>query len=115
MDVLTVIIISCSIIFLSTVIGSSLVFFVKKNLSEKASNIILGLASGVMIAAGIFGLLIPAMEEAELIYKDYSIIPVVFGFILVFISPDTKFDKGYTVPSVRTACTPDMLLKSNLA
>ncbi len=82
MDVLTVIIISCSIIFLSTVIGSSLVFFVKKNLSAKASNIILGLASGVMIAAGIFGLLIPAMEEAELIYKDYSIIPVVFGFIL---------------------------------
>ena len=35
-----------------------------------------------MIAAGIFGLLIPAMEEAEIIYGDFSIIPVVIGFIL---------------------------------
>ena len=58
------------------------VFIVKKNLSDKTSNIILGLASGVMIAAGIFGLLIPAMEEAEFIYKNLSFIPVFGGFIL---------------------------------
>lgn len=82
MSVLEVIILSCSMIFLSTVIGSSLVFFVKKSLSAKSSNIILGLASGVMISAGIFGLLIPAMEEAEIIYKNLAILPVVIGFIL---------------------------------
>ena len=82
MNVVHVIIISCSIIFISTVLGSGLVFIVKKNLSDKTSNIILGLASGVMIAAGIFGLLIPAMEEAEFIYKNLSFIPVFGGFIL---------------------------------
>ena len=55
MSAITVTIISCLILFLSTSLGASLVFFVRKNLSAKVSNIILGFASGIMIAAGIFG------------------------------------------------------------
>lgn len=73
---------ACSVIFLATVFGSSAVYFLKKNLSAKASNVILGFASGIMVSAGIFGLLVPAIEEAENIYGDIAIIPVVVGFIL---------------------------------
>ena len=82
MSAILVSIISCLILFLSTAIGASLVFVFRKNLSPKVSNAILGFASGIMIAAGIFGLLIPAIEEAEAIYPTYAFIPVVIGFIL---------------------------------
>ena len=82
MSAITVTIISCLILFLSTSLGASLVFFARKNLSAKVSNIILGFASGIMIAAGIFGLLIPAIEEAELIYEKIAFLPVAIGFIL---------------------------------
>lgn len=82
MNAINVTIISCLILFLSTVLGSSLVFLIRKKISEKISNVILGFASGIMISAGIFGLLIPAIEEAEISYKNLAILPVVLGFIL---------------------------------
>ncbi len=75
-------IISISIIFLATTLGSSLVFILKKNFSEKLSNSILGFASGIMISAGIFGLLLPAITEAETIYENYAVIPIIIGFLL---------------------------------
>ncbi len=75
-------IIACLILFFSTTIGSALVFLIRKELSAKVSNMILGFASGIMIAAGIFGLLIPAIEEAELFYEKLAFIPVVVGFLL---------------------------------
>lgn len=82
MNAINVTIISCLILFLSTLLGSSLVFLIRKNISFKLSNMILGFASGIMISAGIFGLLIPAIEEAQISYKKLAILPVVIGFIL---------------------------------
>lgn len=82
MSAINVTIISCLILFLSTLLGSSLVFLIRKNISFKLSNMILGFASGIMISAGIFGLLIPAIEEAQISYKNLAILPVVIGFIL---------------------------------
>lgn len=82
MSPIIVTIIALSIIFLATTLGASLVFFVKKSISSKSSNAILGFASGIMIAAAIFGLLIPAIDEASETYKDFSLIPVIGGFIL---------------------------------
>lgn len=82
MNAINVTIISCLILFLSTLLGSSLVFLIRKNISFKLSNMILGFASGIMISAGIFGLLIPAIEEAQISYKNLAILPVVIGFIL---------------------------------
>ena len=75
-------ILSCLLIFFSTALGSALVFFVRKNMSSKVSNMILGFASGIMISAGIFGLLIPAIEESSIGYGDLAILPVVIGFVL---------------------------------
>ena len=67
--------------FISTTLGSALVFFSKKELSEKNEAIFLGFASGVMIAASIWSLLIPALEESKELGK-LSFIPPAVGFLL---------------------------------
>ena len=82
MDIIEIVILSLILIFISTALGSELVFFFKRNFSERVSNTILGLASGIMIAAGVFGLLIPSIEEADSIYGSIAVVPVVVGFIL---------------------------------
>lgn len=51
--------------FIGTSFGSSFVFFMKKNMSEKFQKIIIGFASGVMIAASVWSLILPAVEMAE--------------------------------------------------
>ena len=51
--------------FMMTTLGAALVFFFKKGTSAKAQRIFLGFAAGVMIAASVWSLLIPAIEEAE--------------------------------------------------
>mgnify|MGYP000761380310 FL=1 len=51
---------------LMTVLGASMVFFFRKRVTEGAQRIFLGFAAGVMVAASVWSLLIPAIEEAEL-------------------------------------------------
>ena len=51
--------------FLGTTLGSALVFLMKDKLNKKVEKIILGFASGVMIAASIWSLLIPSKNMAE--------------------------------------------------
>lgn len=51
--------------FLMTSLGASVVFFFKKQATARAQRIFLGFAAGVMIAASVWSLLIPAIEEAE--------------------------------------------------
>jgi len=50
---------------LATILGAGMVFCFKKELSENTQKIFLGFAAGVMIAASVWSLLIPAMEMAE--------------------------------------------------
>ena len=50
---------------LMTVLGASMVFFFRKRVTEGAQRIFLGFAAGVMVAASVWSLLIPAIEEAE--------------------------------------------------
>ncbi len=51
--------------FAMTALGASLVFFFKDKVSAGIQRIFLGFAAGVMIAASVWSLLIPAIEEAE--------------------------------------------------
>ena len=51
--------------FLMTSLGAAMVFFFKKAVSANIQRIFLGFAAGVMIAASVWSLLIPAMEEAQ--------------------------------------------------
>jgi len=75
-------IICLSIIFLATTLGSALVFFFKKNFSDKTNNVIIGLASGIMIAASFFGLLMPSIEKSKEMFNNFAVINVVGGFIM---------------------------------
>lgn len=68
------------LIFLSTTLGASLVFFFKKDISEKANTLFLGFAAGIMIAASVWSLLIPAIEGAE-DWGTWSFVPAAVGFL----------------------------------
>lgn len=48
-----------------TVLGSAMVFFLKNEMSPKLQKALLGFASGVMIAASVWSLLMPAIEMSE--------------------------------------------------
>lgn len=67
--------------FFMTCLGSSMVFFFKKSVKANAQRVFLGFAAGVMIAASVWSLLIPAIEEAEA-NGGIGWIPAAGGFIL---------------------------------
>ena len=67
--------------FLGTVLGSAMVFFMKKEMDAKLGKLLLGFASGVMIAASVWSLLIPAFELSEGKALP-SFVPVASGFLL---------------------------------
>ena len=67
--------------FLGTSLGSSMVFIMKNEFSSKLEKVLLGLASGVMIAAAMWSLLIPAIELAK-VQGIISWEPAVIGFVL---------------------------------
>ena len=48
--------------FLGTALGSAFVFFMKKEMPELLQKVLLGFASGVMVAASVWSLLIPGLE-----------------------------------------------------
>lgn len=50
--------------FAGTVLGSACVFFLK-SLKKKIDKLLTGFAAGVMVAASVWSLLIPAMEQSE--------------------------------------------------
>jgi len=56
--------IGISFIFLMTTSGAAMVFFFRNSMSDKFKRIFLGFAAGVMIAASVWSLLIPSIEEA---------------------------------------------------
>ena len=51
--------------FVGTALGSAMVFFMRKEMNERLQKMLLGFASGVMIAASVWSLLIPAIDMAE--------------------------------------------------
>lgn len=51
--------------FIGTSLGAGFVFFMKKDMNEKLKKLIVGFASGVMIAASVWSLIIPAVEMSE--------------------------------------------------
>ena len=66
--------------FLGTVLGSATVFFMKNKMNSKLEKFLSGFASGVMIAASIWSLLIPSTDMA----KEQGLIewvPASIGFL----------------------------------
>ncbi|MDY4443064.1 MAG: ZIP family metal transporter [Butyricicoccus sp.] len=67
--------------FAGTTLGAACVFLLKNGLRRSVQKSLTGFASGVMVAASIWSLLIPAMESAEFMGK-LSFVPAVVGFWL---------------------------------
>ncbi|MFA7637291.1 MAG: ZIP family metal transporter, partial [Monoglobales bacterium] len=65
--------------FLGTVLGSACVFFMKEKISRPIERGLTGFAGGVMVAASIWSLIIPAMELSEDM-GTLSFIPAAVGF-----------------------------------
>ncbi len=74
------IIIGVSLPFLGTTLGSAMVFLMKKEMNINLHKILLGFASGVMIAASIWSLMIPSLEMAEQ-QNIIQWIPSTIGFL----------------------------------
>ena len=66
---------------LGTTLGSAFVFLMKDEMSERLQKSLLGFASGVMVAASVWSLLIPAMEMEE-DKGAMSVFPAAVGFML---------------------------------
>ena len=64
--------------FLGTTLGAACVFFMKKSLDDLAQRSLAGFAAGVMVAASIWSLLIPAIEQSEDMGK-LSFLPAFIG------------------------------------
>ena len=67
--------------FVGTMLGSACVFFMKRELKPLVQKAFLGFASGVMVAAAVWSLLIPAMDMSEGM-KKLAFVPAAVGFLL---------------------------------
>ena len=67
--------------FLGTSLGAASVFFLKKSLGDYIQRALTGFAAGVMVAASIWSLLIPAMDQSAALGK-LAFFPAAVGFWL---------------------------------
>ena len=67
--------------FIGTTLGAGMVFLMKKKMNTKVEKLLLGFASGVMIAASIWSLIVPSIDMAEE-QNIIAWIPAASGFLL---------------------------------
>ena len=87
---MTTLVIGLLIPLLGTMLGSAFVFFMKDEMSVRLQKTLLGFASGVMVAASVWSLLIPSMEMSSTSNYQLSILnsqlngvlPAAVGFLL---------------------------------
>lgn len=65
--------------FLGTSLGAACVFLFKNSLGERVQRVLTGFASGVMVAASFFSLLLPALDQTQEMGK-LGFVPVSIGF-----------------------------------
>lgn len=69
---------------LGTTLGAACVFFIKKELNQLVSKCLLGFASGVMIAASVWSLIIPAIDMSSNMNK-LAFLPAAIGVLVGII------------------------------
>ncbi|MBQ3614387.1 MAG: ZIP family metal transporter [Anaerotignum sp.] len=70
--------------FLGTTIGAALVFFMKGAMNQKLQRILTGFAAGVMVAASVWSLIIPAMDQSAHMGK-LAFLPAFIGVWVGFL------------------------------
>ena len=80
-EMTTTLLIGLLIPLLGTMLGASFVFFMKRDMPERLQKALLGFASGVMVAASVWSLLIPSidMSHGE---GAMQVVPAAVGFLL---------------------------------
>ncbi len=107
--------------FLGTALGASCVFFFKNAMGEKTQKTLTGFASGVMVAASFFSLILPALDMTEDMGK-LGFIPVSVGFgigmlfllVLDIITPHMHIDKSEEGPQSGLKRTTKLVLAVTL-
>ena len=103
--------------FLGTTLGSACVLFLNSELDEKLIKILTGFASGVMVAASFFSLLLPSIEQSSSLNK-LSFMPAAIGFcvgmlfllLLDLITPHMHIDESVEGPKTNLKKTTMMVL-----
>ena len=67
--------------FFGTALGSACVFFMRDKLNERFQKLLLGFASGVMVAASVWSLIVPAIDQSESMGK-FAFVPAAVGIAL---------------------------------
>ena len=102
--------------FLGTALGSGMVYLMKDRLSDKVEKVLLGFASGVMVAASVWSLLIPSIDmSAE--KGNFAWLPAAIGFLLgVFflLILDTLIPHLHVSDSVPEGIKTDRLKKTTM-
>lgn len=76
--------------FVGTAVGAAGVFFMRKTLAESVRRALIGFAAGVMVAASVWSLLLPAIEQSATMNK-WSFVPAFVGLwlgVLFFLTID---------------------------
>lgn len=77
----TILLVGLLVPFLGTALGSACVYLIKDEIPALVQKALLGFASGVMVAASVWSLLIPAMDQCEDMGK-LAFLPAAVGFAL---------------------------------
>lgn len=98
--------------FIGTLLGSLCVYFLKKGITKRATQMLNGFAGGVMIAASVWSLLIPAMEyESSQAFGRFAFLPALSGLwvgvLFMFL-----IEKFMPVPSSENLIKKNMLFWS---
>ena len=67
--------------FIGTTLGAACVLFMRNELKPLIQKALLGFAAGVMVAASVWSLLIPAMDMSEYMGR-FAFVPAAVGFLL---------------------------------
>ena len=101
--------------FLGTALGSAFVFFMKREMPALVQKVLLGFASGVMVAASVWSLLIPAMEMGT--GASAVVAPVIgllagFAFLLLidYVTPHLHANGEAEGPKSRLSRTAKLAL-----
>lgn len=101
--------------FLGTALGSAFVFLMKRDMPQMVQKVLLGFASGVMVAASVWSLIIPALEMGE--GSKAVVMPVIgllagFAFLLLidYITPHIHPTGGAEGPRSKISRTAKLAL-----
>ena len=97
--------------FLGTALGSAFVFFMKRDMPPVLQKILLGFASGVMVAASVWSLLIPSIEMGSIVSPTIGLLAG-FAFLLLidYITPHIHPAGGPEGPQSRLSRTAKLAL-----